>query len=279
MKIVKIVCLIILLHFVSCSTDENESENNLKSYNYLYMDYLNVYYAPSGSTQLNGSSGSVKLQYNSQNKIIKRIGGLSPLPASLGIEAYLFSDEVTEDIVYTNNEIKITKNIDLFFQRKMILDNKNRIIKKIIYNKESQINDSIFYTYNNLNQIEETLKLRGRPDKFFQSKIYERAKYYYNPQQNLDSIVTVSFEKLPLITESEIYRTVEKFSNYDNATNPLKKLIIFDETYLRAISKNNYAKYENLHYKNNELIQKNVKDFNYKYDASGNINFDFESGS
>ena len=268
------------LYIVSCSSDENQpEESNIKSYHYTYMDYLKVYYVPSGSPQSNGAAGSVKLEYDSQNRIIKRIGGLSPLPASLGLEAYLFSDEVTEDIVYTNNEIKITRNIpnvNLFFERKMIVDNKNRIIKKIIYKKAPEVNDSIFYTYNNLNQIDKTLKLLGKPD-YAVSKLYQKAKYYYSPQQNLDSIVTVNFEGGSLDTGTEIYRTVEKFSNYDNATNPLKKLIIFDETYLRAISKNNYAKYENLGYKNNELIQQNISNYNYRYDASGNINYDFVS--
>ncbi|MEO7978320.1 hypothetical protein [Flavobacterium sp.] len=279
MKILKIAYLIILLYFVSCSSDENQAEeSNIKSYHYTYMDYLKVYYVPSGSPQSNGAAGSVKLEYDSQNRIIKRIGGLSPLPASIGFEAYLFSDEVIEDIVYTNNEIKITKNIDLFFQRKMILDNKNRIIKKIIFNKESQLNDSIFYTYNNLNQIEETLKLYARPNNY-QYKFYQKAMYYYNQKQNLDSIVTVNFEEGPNVTGTDVYRTVEKFSNYDNATNPLKKLIIFDETYFRALSKNNYAKYEYLKYYNNELIQQNTSNYNYRYDASGNINYDFVTGS
>lgn len=279
MKILKFLCLIMLLHFVSCSSDENQpEEDNIKSYNYTYMDYQYVYFVPSGSPQSNEGTGSVKLEYDSRNRITKRIGGLQPLPASLGYNTYLFSDKVTEDILYTNNEIKITRetpNCICFFERKWVLDNKNRIIKKIIYKKGPEVNDSIFYTYNNLNQIEETLKLTGRPQ-YLQSKIYEKAKYYYNPQQNLDSIVTVRFEKLPSVTESEIYRTVEKLSNYDNAVNPLKKLIIFDETYLRAISKNNYAKYELLTYRNDELTSSNVSNFEYRYDSSGHIQFDFE---
>ena len=233
------------------------------------MDYLKLY---------NGSTGSVKLEYDSQNRIIKRIGGSYPLPASIGMEAYLFSDEIIEDIVYNKNEIKITRNIpnvNLFFERKMILDNKNRIIKKIIYSEQPELNDSIFYSYNNLNQIEETLKLRGRPEHAL-SKLYQKAKYYYNQQQNLDSIVTANFEKLPLVAESEIYRTVEKFSDFDNVSNPLKKLIIFDETYFRAISKNNYAKYEQLSYKNNELSASNVRNFQFKYDSSGKIQYNFK---
>jgi len=265
MKLVKILSLLAILHFASCSTEENESENNIQSYDLSYMDYLNRY---------DGSSGSVKLQYDSQNRIIKRIGGLTPLPASIGFEAYIFSDEVTEDIVYTNNEIKITRNIpnvNLFFERKMIVDNKSRIIKKIIYKKAPEVNDSIFYTYNNLNQIEETLRLSGRPENS-ETKIYQKAKYYYNQQQNLDSIVTVNFEEQQVTGIT----TVEKFSDYDNAANPLKKLIIFDETYYRAISKNNYAKYEYVLYSKNVAIQKKTLSYQYKYDKSGNIMYDFE---
>lgn len=267
MKIVKILSLLAILSFASCSTDDDniESEKNIQSYYTGYMDY--EFFA----------GGSVRIEYDSQNRIIKRIGGLMPIPASVGSVGYNFSPDVTEDIVYNNNEIKITRNIpnvNLFFERKMIVDSKNRIIKKIIYKQAPEVNDSIFYSYNNLNQIEETLRLNGRPENS-QIKIYQKAKYHYNQQQNLDSIVTINFEGGSVDTGTEIYRTVEKFSNYDNAANPLKKLIIFDETYLRAISKNNYAKYENLGYKNNELIQQNTSNYNYKYDASGNINFDF----
>ena len=34
------------------------------------------------------------------------------------------------------------------------------------------------------------------------------------------------------------------FSNYDNAENPLKELGIFDEVFIRSLSKNNYRKYQ-----------------------------------
>lgn len=268
MKLVKILSLLAILQFASCSTEENQPENNIQSYDMSYMDYFNRH---------DGSTGSVKLKYDSQNRIIKRIGGLSPLPASSGNETYIFSSDVTEDIVYHNTEIKITRNIaniNLFFERKIVVDNQNRIIKKIIYNQDPELNDSIFYTYNNLNQIDETLKLYGKPK--YLSRFYQKAKYYYNPQQNLDSIVTVNYEEGQLFTGPTGARTVEKFSNYDSAANPLKKLIIFDETYLRAISKNNYAKYENLYYRNNESIQQKISNYNYRYDASGNIMYDFE---
>ncbi|WP_269234320.1 hypothetical protein [Flavobacterium flavigenum] len=268
MKLVKILSLLAILQFASCSSEENEAENNIQSYDLSYMDYFN---------RQNGSSGSVKLKYDSQNRIIKRIGGLIPLPTSLGNETYIFFSDVTEDIVYNNNEIKITRNIpniNLFFERKIVVDNQNRVIKKIIYKEDPELNDSIFYTYNNLNQIDETLKLYGKPQ--YLSRFYQKAKYYYNPQQNLDSIVTVNYEEGQYFTGPNGDRTVEKFSNYDNTANPLKKLIIFDETYLRSISKNNYAKYEHLNYRNNELIQTKTSNYEYKYDASGNIMYDFE---
>ena len=34
------------------------------------------------------------------------------------------------------------------------------------------------------------------------------------------------------------------FSNYDNTENPLKELGIFDEVFIRSLSKNNYRKYQ-----------------------------------
>jgi hypothetical protein len=272
MKIVKILSLLAILFFVSCSKDESPKETNvepdIQAYNSTYMHYNEPILVVSGTPVLNGepigvqpsfksSNGNSMIKYDSSGKIIKRIGGFAPVPPSIGGNlSHVFSDDVTEDIIYNNDEIKITKNISncnsCSFETKIKLDGKNRMVKKIVFNKASLFNDTILYTYSNLNLIGETLKIYGRSKGI--GKTHDKAKYYYNQKQNLDSIVTYEYgdnfvSSEGIIKSVEISKSVEVFSNYDNAFNPLKKLIIFDETYFRAISKNNYAKYEKYIYK------------------------------
>jgi hypothetical protein len=277
MKTVKILSLVAILFFVSCSKEESPKETKIESdiqaYNFLYMHYDGSIYFSSVPGSVIDNNGNIKLNYDSNGKVIKRIGGLTPLPSSIsgGVESYAFSNGVTDDLIYTNNEIKITRNFPncngCSVETKITLDNQSRIIKKIIYKPYPEIpNDTVFYTYNNLGLIDETLKLKGRI-----SRIREKAKFYYNQKQNLDSIVTKKYYD----DKPEYSKQVEIFSKYDNAPNPLKKLILFEDTFFRAISKNNYTNYEkNIYSFDNQLSSKETRNWNFKYDDLGNIKFE-----
>jgi hypothetical protein len=267
MKVLKFLSIVTMLFFISCSKEESPKETKVESEIQAYQATY-MHYGPSYNEAI-----LVKLNYDSDNKITKRIGGLTPLPPTLGV-GDIFTDQTTDDLIYSNNEIKITKKIsncnNCSFETKIILDNQNRILKKVIYKPNPEMpNDTILYTYNNLGLIDETIKLKGKI--IDQTRI--KAKFYYNQKQNLDSIVTKTYSDFfkPVVTKQ-----LEIFSNYDNATNPLKKLILFEETFLRAISKNNYTKYEKYNYSaNNQLNTNEIRNWTFKYDASGNINFEF----
>lgn len=270
MKKIKILTIIILVVLSSCSTDESSSneivpnEPSPQSYFFRYMNY------PIDMALNPNLDNLVKINYNSENKIIKRIGGIRYLSPNSGLTT-MFTDEIYDEVSYLNNEIQIIRktsstNYSIYsFERKLILNNQNKIIKKIIYQQYGNpANDTINYYYNNLGLISESI--RGNINQFNQI-----SKYYYNQNQNLDSIVTKKqYQNDPYYSKEK-----EIFSNYDNALNPLKKLILFEETFNRAISKNNFKRYDKIIYdSNNNIIGNEYINFNLQYDNSGNVRFE-----
>ena len=102
---------------------------------------------------------------------------------------------------------------------------------------------------------------------------------YYNQKNNLDSIITIrhSYDE-----QNNNYaptrKVVEAFSNYDDFQNPLKSLFIFEETFERSLSKNNYGTYKKDEYYFIDevviLISTNQISHILKYDSKGNVRFD-----
>jgi hypothetical protein len=268
MNIFKFFSIVAVLAFVSsCSNDENSSsetaEFSPKSYHFKNMDYpLDMVMSPT-------LENLVKIEYNHNNKISKRVGGYLYLSSGSGAGTG-FTDEIYDELIYSNNLIQINRKTSSVnysvspFQRKLILDNQNKIIKKISYQElVFPYNDTINYFYNSSGQISETFK--GKLDSF-----NEKTKYYYNTNGNLDSIVAAKHYQ----NEPYNSKTKEVFSNFDNTPNPLKKLIIFEETFNRALSNNNYSKYEKFTFdSNNNLINTEFRNWTLQYDSSGNINF------
>lgn len=251
----------------SCSDEDSVpseavTEFSPQSYHFINMDY------PTNMAISLTLDNLVKIEYDGNNKMIKRVGGKYYLAAGAGASS-VFTNEIYDELIYSNNLIQInrkTSSTNYFihdFERKLILDNQNRVIKKTTYQETTYpYNDTINYFYNSSGQISETFK--GRLDSF-----NEKAKFYYNQNGNLDSIVL----KKQYQNEPYHSKEVEVFSDFDNTPNPLKKLIIFEETFNRALSKNNYSKYEKFTYSGNILINTEIRNWNLQYDASGNINF------
>lgn len=263
----KIYGFLILILFISCSKDDVKLNENVdyfpESYHFKNMNYpLNMILNPS-------LDNLVKINYDFNNKIINRVGGIFYLGAGSGAGS-IFTNEIYDEVLYSDNLIQInrkTSSTNYFihdFERKLILNNQNKIIKKITYQEGIYpYNDTIAYFYNGSGQISETFK--GDLNLF-----NEKAKFYYNQNGNLDSIV------LKKHYQNEPYYSKEKqvFSNFDNAPNPLKKLVIFEETFTRALSKNNYSKYEKFTYDgSNNLLNSEFRNWILQYDNSGNVNF------
>jgi len=246
----------------SCSSDENTNfnESNIGAYHFDYM-FHNTNALATSSDQL------VYIQYDSNGRITKRTGNILVSAALLDI----FDNQIYNDISYEKNQIKIelkttSKEYQLSaYERTIFLDDQNKMVKRCIYSPGNIIQrDTIYYSYNSLNQISETKRSNT-------SSEIELAKYYYNSAKNLDSIVTNISSK----SGTFYYSTIETFKEYDNAPNPLNKLIIFEDTYLRSLSKNNFARYQkrgrNL---DGSFISNDEKSWKLKYDDEGNVKFD-----
>ena len=176
--------------------------------------------------------------------------------------------------------------------RAIELDNNGLMVKKInnIVQHTLSNGDTIYnvlskdYTYDSeklLVKTHQTQKLLNYsehsnfPDDI---RSYADASYYYT-NNNLDSIVTIEHD---YIEQEHIYipkrKRVETFSNYDNSNNPLKSLFIFEETFKRSLSKNNYRTYKKDEYYFIDEIVIPSSSFQVshilKYDMNGRIRFD-----
>lgn len=261
----KIILLIIIATFFGCC---NEDENTTSVNN--FIDKYNVFYMmyPQGILSNSGTDNNVKIEYDSYNRISKRIGDLRPIDQATGYN-FIFTNEFYDQLTYTSNEIFIEKKssnaavIVAKFERKLILDSQNRIVKKINFHELGfPATDTTYYTYDSNGRLKES-----KNSVFHQ---VETANFYYNQANNLDSIVTKKVHY-----ENPLYKIVEHFSEYDNAENPLKNLVIFEETFYRALSKNNFKKYERKEYDGAyELMGTSYRTWNLQYDSNGKVKFD-----
>lgn len=261
MKIFPILFLGMLL--AGCNADDHPSETAPDAIRQYYFDYMNY---PNGI--LPQSDNLVKIDYDADFKIIKRTGSYSAFDPASGF-SYIFTDQLFDELSYSGNEILIEqKTSSAFaiakFERKLFLDGLNRIYKKAVYREfDFPSRDTTYYHYSTAGKLTESNK--GAADQY-----HEVAKFYYNPINNLDSIVTRKYYQTNLQS-----KTVEVFSDYDAADNPLKNLVLFEETFYRSLSRTNFRKYEIKNYDaDNNPTGYSFKNFALIYDASGKVKFD-----
>lgn len=253
MKTVKYnhILLLIILSLLgnSCRTDNDTLEENLQenvqqnlanfdAYHFMYMHY------PSG-IMMGTSNGIVQIEYDNQNRPIKRKGGVLPLPSSIGFN-YFFTPDYSEEITYENNEILLRVKLSAPYNTdalKTVLKTENgKIIRRV--NVNSYTNDTINYVYNN-DRIVKSVHKRILP--------VSESQYYYNSAGNVDSIVSKPLflnqtTQVWQVDNTMKYRTVQTFKDYDNSPNPTKKLMLFEEIFNRSLSQNNYRAYESKSY-------------------------------
>lgn len=160
------------------------------------------------------------------------------------IHSEISIDSIYYDIKYGQNlvsiELKSTPRFYLEKYKKLIKFNKDKITEII------NLNDSLIFEYKG-DVLHEVTHLKNGP--------WKKHRYYFNSAGNLDSIVTrpgslkTNREHKPyyvynIDNETSKIRDIQVYSNYDNAENPLKELGIFDEVFIRSLSKNNYRKYQ-----------------------------------
>lgn len=259
----KILLLVFGILTISCSSDDNNS--NTQTYHIDKYFFDNMIY-PNGIMQ--NLDNLVKIEYDNDFKISKRIGSYSSFDPATGFP-YIFVDNIYDQLTYSGNEIFIEKKTTSTFsipkfERKLFLDSNGRIYKKTILKEfETRPRDTTYYTYNTNGKIIETKsgELNG---------YNEVAKLYYNSTNNLDSIVTRKYYYTAFQA-----KIVEEFSNYDSTVNPLKNLVLFEETFYRSLTNNNFRKYERKEYDaDNILTNYSFKNWTLIYDAFGKVKFD-----
>jgi hypothetical protein len=174
----------------------------------------------------------VKLDYK-DGKLVKRSGIHTGL---------VFNKDLYDELTYRDKLIEIirkdnSEEYDIAPYSEIItLDEKDRMIKKTIRGDATdpeKITRTIEYSYNSEDQIisstASTLSAQ------------EMSEYFYNQQGNLDSIVTNRNNE-----GNWVKYKIEKFYDYNDKLNPIKNLVIFDDTFQQALSKNNFTAYEKI---------------------------------
>lgn len=271
----KKVYLLIVIMFFGCSNSDDDINiiPPIQSYHIQYMDHpkLAAIY-PVFENLL------VSIEY-SQNKITRKIGGYLTFDYLTGVnipERILFFKDIYDELSYINNEIIIeTKSTEytVYSNKRIIkLDKQGGMIKKTTLKKglEPWVSEvdtvTISYTYSNSNKISKSIT------KYRYS--YDEASYYYNTHNNIDSIVTITKFRFDNEDFIPTQKTVEIFSDFDTFSNPTKKLNIFEETFNRSLSENNYRKYEKNEFGlDYEWETHQTRTWEYYYDNENNIQF------
>lgn len=286
-----IVALTYSLLNLSCSNDDNNfNNNNIKSYHGFYtLHESNLIHNPFGGDNL------VKIKYDNQNRIVKRIGDIIHISQNAGGGGYLH-DSIYTDLSYSSNKIFLEKKFYPFNGLSYIVDKKdtitvdanNRMIEKISYREFNTTPiDTTAYTYNGDKLTKYiTTSLYTDGSSFYSRGIKTSNLYYSN--NNLDSIVTINTSKTNWDTEPTLSsKTTHHFSGYDQANNPFKSLQIFEDCFFRSLSENNFTEYKqtsnSYYYPNGDFTQEPImsetqvdlyKTWDLMYDEQGDWIYD-----
>lgn len=194
----------------------------------------------------------VKFDYDSEGKIIKMRGGkYGPT---------FHSENSFKNLVHSGNHISIVEDIisgtsiQPDNQTDITLDSSGKMIKKTFWIHYSYypvpLRDTTTYQYDlegKLTYYEKSYieQLDAGEDTI---RYFQKSNVFYNAQQNMDSIVTMYSIKLNNYPETVHSKMVQKFEGYDSSENPFRKLTIFNETFNRSLSKNNYTSYSKTKY-------------------------------
>jgi hypothetical protein len=258
MKFSVALLIIIQLSITACDDEEYLATVLPSGYNVGYMDYVD------GMMLVPNESVLVTFEY-SNNRLVKRSGGAATYPTVTGI-GYFFSQGVYDELEYRDTEL-IISTWDIQNESRVL---KNKVI--LTFNRLGQLiskthNDPSFGQINSFYDYRDGLLFKSTTNNSGVNKVSE---YFFNKAQNLDSIVTKRFYQS---TDIPFNKEVRIFEDFDQAVNPLRKLIVFDETFNRALSKNNYSKlivktYQANYEKQLLLVGERYVKWNLKYDIN-----------
>lgn len=255
----------------SCSSNEDNPENNNTDPLIKQMK-LDVSYPAFSSN--NSSAVNFNFEYDNSQRLIKKVGGYLPLPASTGFDGY-FTDKVYTSLIYTNNKVTVENFYD---------SDANAVAKNTIY-----------YILNSSNLIEEKqvpnvieAKFKKQLYKYSNGKLVEIVTSFpnmpYDPNDVTDYILTFSekfyYDAKDNLTKAEYLelhngensgrKVVRTFEDYDASYNPFKRLQLLEEYFYRSLSKNNFRKYTETTYYSEDVSKKEGA-WTFTYDVQGNI--------
>ena len=262
------LCFFLLLCFsvLSCSEKEDDAQPKpqLNSYRLLYMDYgvSGSMFSPTNPLNL------IKLEYGSDGKVLKRWNGLIPVNPNYGFGT-MFFDGLYDEVVYQNNQIVITKmdtlkNLNVHPDRKIITMEYGKMVRFIRETMWYNLTYDTTWLYYNHETLFRTVTKNS-------STILTK-DYFFDNAGNLSEIKGLAIGRY---WNDTAYFQTEKFSDYDAAPNPVKELGIFDETFNRSLSTNNYRRYTFQRFnRDSTLAADQYRNWTFVYDSNGNVKFD-----
>lgn len=287
MKYIYLLLIAIICFTIGCSNNNVSQDTSsnpiplvapiLQGYYFKNADYNGV----STIDIANNNNGNVLVDY-ANSKIVRRVGGVMATASGSGISGY-FSKIIYDTIVYSGNRIENYNRIlpnsnytSVSPNRKVInLNSNNQIVSKIYYKQDLNLydNDTLDFEYNSLNKV---IRISNT---VYNNLLFEKL-FYYNSNNNVSSIITKYYnyyESGTSVTQQYTYKEIETFGDFDNAPNPFVSFFIFDETFNRSLSTNNYRSYSYEKYlyplSTNQLTNSYTINYNLNYDSSGNAIF------
>lgn len=240
----KSLLLATLLVMASCSDNDEMPIDNSQQIITENTSKISWNY-PVLSPIFNGLEQDYIFEYDSQGRVIKKVGGKLELSGSTGF-SYAYSKSVYTMVTYTGNTA-IMKNYssDPSFnvqlkERRLEFDNQGRVIKLVI----PQVNNSymdkyLTYTYDTAGKLIEVLTQYPNvpydptdPQDYILTYV---EKFIYNNSGNLEKATkTEKHNNIDAYITNEI-----TFDKFDSVPNPFKNLGIFEDYFYLSLSKNN----------------------------------------
>jgi hypothetical protein len=206
-------------------------------------------------------------KYDGQNNFKVRTGGFLTNHYSTG--SYLvFMPDLYDTVEYSKNKIDLIRKsgypgIAVNENRRTYIFANGKIQMKIAYTS-AQETDTTLYFYGTDQLLDKVVEKFGGQ--------YTIKNFSFNSSGNLDSISGKTYYS---IDNTLLSTTQETFGNYDSSTNPLKGFGIWDETFYRSLTKNNFRSYhfETRNVPGNYIEQRGDFKFNLQYDSNGVVDF------
>ncbi len=271
MKKYLLLSLLSILTF-SCNRDDNPQQEQDDLVKNIKIDFNRT------GNWINPQEIDFTLQYDSQKRLVKQIGGFLPISSSTGFNG-AFSKDIYTSLTYNSNNSVLVENF-LSSPQYIVPKNTNIytlnasnqiLIREIPDVSQAYLNKKLTYAYNNNLLTEITTTFPNMPYNPQDPNDYKAGyveKFFYDNNTNL---VKTEFY-LQINGENKNERIVRTFENYDTSKNPTKKLYLLGDYFYRSLSKNNFRKYTETHYNiNNEITNAVEKSWSFNYDTNGNI--------